>query len=184
MKHHFTFTALIAIAILASACGAPAAPTANPADVQGTAMAAAFTKIAETQATIPTDTPLPPTLAPTQTPLPLPTDTPAALPTLEMSPTTAASTNNSGSNAGGDICDSLTHILTAPSGQPTRIRIDNTTRYAVTVSIYLNKTEFGECGFRSYTLGKNGSVVIDDLVQGCYNLSAWSDDPKGRFRSG
>jgi hypothetical protein len=25
--------------------------------------------------------------------------------------------------------------------------------------------------------------VISDLVQGCYNLWAWSDDPKGRFSS-
>src|ERR1051326_4937164 len=118
MKHHSALIVVVAIAMLISACGAPAAPTANPVDIEGTAMAAAFTKIAETQAAIPPDLPLPPTPAPTQTPLP--TNTQPVLPTLEMSPTTAAATNNSGGNASGDICDSLTHILVAPSGQPTR----------------------------------------------------------------
>ena len=181
MKHHFALATVITIAVLVSGCGAPAAPTANPADIQSTAMAAAFTKIAETQAAIPTDTPLPPTLASTQTPLP--TDTPLSLPTLAASPTVATTSNNTSGNAGTDPCDSFTKTLVNPSGQPTRIRIDNTTRVAVTVSIYLNKTEFGECGYRGYNLSRNGSVVIDDLVQGCYNIWAWSDDPKGRFRS-
>ncbi|HLO31440.1 MAG TPA: hypothetical protein VK249_19980 [Anaerolineales bacterium] len=177
MKHLSTLTIVVAISMIISACGAQGTPTASPVDVQNTAVAAAFTMIAETQGAIPTTTPLPPTEPPTQTPLP--TNTQPPLPTLEASPTAAAASGN----AGGDLCDSLTNILKAPSGQPTRIRIDNTTKVTVVVSVYLNKTEFGECGFRSYTLPRNGSVVIDDLVQGCYDLNAWSDDPKGRFRS-
>jgi threonine dehydratase len=34
----------------------------------------------------------------------------------------------------------------------------------------------------TYTLGrhKNNDIVITDLVQGCYNILAWSDDPKVR----
>ena len=58
------------------------------------------------------------------------------------------------------------------------------TRVAVTVSMYLNETAGqGECGYRGYNLAKNNDVVITDLVQGCYNLWAWSDDPQGKFNS-
>ena len=58
---------LFAIAALVlSACGPEPEPTMSPADVQGTAMSAAMTMVAETQAAIPTATPIPPTEAPTQ----------------------------------------------------------------------------------------------------------------------
>jgi hypothetical protein len=64
------------------------------------------------------------------------------------------------------------------------IRIVNTTRVPVTLSLYLNETEaHGECGYRGYTLARNNDVVITDLVQGCYNIWAWSDDPQGKFSS-
>jgi len=164
--------------MIISACGAEPVPTVNPVDVQNTAVAAAFTMVAQTQAAIPTATPLPPTEAPTQTPLA--TNTPLPLPTLEVTLTPVAVANT----PGGDPCDSLTKTLTAPDGKPTIIRIANETKVAVTVSLYLNKTAFGECGYRSYKLGKNDDVVITDLVYGCYSLWAWSDDPKGRFQSG
>jgi hypothetical protein len=137
-------------------------------------VAAAFTVVAETQAAIPTNTPIPPTDTPS--PTPISTETPVLLPTLEASPTTASQ------SGGGDPC--ATRVLSAPKGRETIIRIVNLTKVAVTVSIYLNETaSHGECGYRAYTLGKNDDVVITDLVQGCYNLWAWSDDPKGRFNS-
>ena len=45
----------------------------------------------------------------------------------------------------------------------------------MTVSLYLNETaSHGECGYRGYTLSRNSDTVITDLVQGCYNLWAWS----------
>jgi hypothetical protein len=175
MKRFSTFTAIISLAMFISSCGAPAAPTMNAADVQNTAMAAALTMVAQTQAAVPTPTPLPPTEAPTQTPLatstPLPTLAVTQGPTL--APTTAA---------GGDPCS--TRVLGSPKGKETTIRIWNTTRVLVTVSLYLNETEgHGECGYRSYRLARNADVVITDLVYGCYNLWAWSDDPKGKFNS-
>src|SRR6266540_402058 len=176
MKHFSTLIIVLAIAMIISACGAPAAPTVNPVDVQNTAVAAAFTMIAETQAAIPTVPSLPP---PTQTPLP--TNTPLSLPTLEATFTAAPITNNNG-NSNTDPC--ATRVLGSPKGKETTIRIVNTTKVAVTVSLYLNETEGqGECGYRSYSLARNGDVVITDLVYGCYNLWAWSDDPKGRFNS-
>jgi hypothetical protein len=179
MKHFSIFTVVLLIAVIISACGSPAAPTMNAADVQNTAVAAAFTMVAQTQASMPTNTSLPPTEAPTQTSLP--TDTPIPLPTLATSPvapTVAAPTKS----AGGDPCNqALNH---SPLGKETTIRIWNTTKVPVTVSLYLNPTEgHGECGYRSYNLAKGADVVITDLVYGCYNLWAWSDAPKGKFNS-
>jgi Predicted solute binding protein len=140
--------------------------------------------VAETQAAIPTATPLPPTEPPTQTPLP--TNTPLPLPTsatlaVISSPTTASvsSSNNSTST---DPC--ATRVLSAPEGKETTIRIVNTTKLGVTVSLYLNETASkGACGYRSFTIAKNNDIVFKDLVQGCYSLWAWSDNAKGKFTS-
>jgi hypothetical protein len=180
----FSILTLVIIAMLISACGAPAAPTMQAADVQNTAVAAAFTMIAQTQAAIPTATPLPPTEPPTQTPLP--TNTPLPLPTsatlaVISSPTTAPVSSNNNS-VGTDPC--ATRVLSKPEGKETVIRIVNTTKLGVTVSLYLNETASkGACGYRSFTLAKNNDIVYSDLVQGCYSLWAWSDNAKGKFTS-
>jgi hypothetical protein len=173
MKHFKSLAILFLIALIASACAPQAAPTMNAADVQSTAVAAAFTVVAQTQAAIPTATPMPPTEAPTSTPLP--TNTPVALPTLEVTSTTAAlSAPTSSGAATTDPC--ATRMLSgSPQGKPTTIRIANTTKYEVTVSLYLNETaSHGECGYRSYILKKNSDVTITNLIQGCYNLWAFS----------
>lgn len=178
MKRFSFFTLLVLASLVLSACGAPAAPTMNPVDVQSTAQAAAMTMVAETQAAVPTATPLPPTETPTETPLP--TETPVTLPTLAVTLTaTAAPVSNS--DSGTDPCANrvLSH---SPRGKATVIRIANATKVTVNVSLYLNETEaHGECGYRAYTLTKNNDVVITDLVYGCYSLWAWSDDPKDKF---
>ena len=176
MKRPSTFTVIIALTMIISACGAQATPTVNPADIQNTAMAAALTMLAETQAAIPTATPVPPTEAPTQTALP--TITPLSLPTLQVSPTTAPASNS----GNGDPCANR-QLGVDMQGKPTKIRILNTTKSPVTVSIYLNETELGACGYRSYKLAKGGDVVMTDVVYGCYSIWAWSDDPKGKFNS-
>lgn len=176
MKRFSIISSLVtAISLILSACAAEAAPTINPADVQSTAVAAAFTIVAETQAAIPTDTALPPTE--TASPTPMATDTPISLPTLEATSTTVPVSSPS-----GDPC--ATRVLSgSPKGRPTRIRIINQTKVEVTVSVYLNETaSHGECGYRSYIIAKSNDVVIDDLVQGCYNLWAWSNDPLTSFQ--
>src|SRR5688572_25671147 len=78
----------VAFMLLASACAPQGIPTANPVDIGHTAEAAALTMVAETQAAVPTSTPVPPTETasptqpPTSTPLPLPTSsTPGSVPT-------------------------------------------------------------------------------------------------------
>lgn len=172
-------TLIVLAALMVSACGQPAAPTMSAADVQNTAVAAAFTMIAETQAAVPTATPIPPTETPTETPLP--TDTPLPSPTLNV--TLAATTAPTSSNAGGDPC--LTRILAPKKGKETIIRVLNDTKVTVTVSLYLNETaSHGECGYRSFQLSKNSDIVFDDLVQGCYNLWAWSSNSSVNVNGG
>src|SRR5574341_2099696 len=91
MKQVNVISIVFVIGILVSACGAtPAVPTINAVDVQNTAVAVALTLVAQTQAAIPTSTPLPATETPTETPPP--TDTPQALPTL--APTLSAVPQN------------------------------------------------------------------------------------------
>src|SRR5215207_11529720 len=115
----FKFPSLVAaIALIISACAPEAVPTINAADVQSTAMAAAFTMVAQTQAAIPTETPLPPTETPTQTPLP--TDTPVSLPTLETTATTAPVGGAPASGATVDPCSN--RGLSGPQGKETVIR--------------------------------------------------------------
>jgi hypothetical protein len=181
MKRFSNFVVILVTAVAVSACGGqPAAPTLSAVDVQATAVAAAFTMIAETEASIPTATPLPPTETATQTPLP--TDTPPPLPTLNVtltSPTVPVAANTS---TGGDPC--ATRVLAPKGGRETIIRVVNTTKVTVTVSMYLNETaSHGECGYRSFQLSKNDDIVYTDLVQGCYNLWAWSNDSKTKFNS-
>src|SRR5688500_456508 len=73
----------VVFSLLATACGAQATPTANPVDIQHTAEAAAFTMVAQTQESLPSVTPLPPTNTPIPTIVatntPLPTLTPDSL---------------------------------------------------------------------------------------------------------
>src|ERR1700752_3631774 len=162
---------ILLIAILISACGPEVTPTINAVDVQNTAVSGAFTMVAETQAAIPTATPLPPTEIPTQTPLP--TNTPLTLPTSAATLTPVAA-----STAGGDPC--LTRVLSwSPKGRPATIRLVNTTRAAITVSIYLNETaDHFECGYRVYNIASRNDLLITDLVQGCYNVWAFNNDQK------
>lgn len=183
MKYLKFISIVFLITLVTSACAQQAAPTMNAADVQTTAVAAAFTMIAQTQAAIPTATPLPPTDVPTNTPLP--TDTPVALPTLNVTPTTAALSQPTTSGAATvDPCSNRV-LGSSPKGKSTTILISNTTKAEVTVSLYLNETaSHGECGYRSYVIKKNGGVTITDLVQGCYNLWAWSNSSSAVNASG
>ena len=178
MKEFKLVPVLFILALIVSACGGEAVPTINAADVQSTAVAAAFTLVAQTQAAIPSATPLPPTETPTMTPLP--TDTPVSLPTNQATATGAAASNSS--NATVDPCSN--RVLSSPKGKETIIRLVNEEKVPIKVSMYLEETaSHGECGYRVYDIGRNSDVVITDLVQGCYYLWAWSDDPKGKFNS-
>ncbi|HEU0293734.1 MAG TPA: hypothetical protein VFR47_13420 [Anaerolineales bacterium] len=172
MKQICRISIVPVVALFMSACGAsPAVPTINAVDVQSTAVAAALTIVAQTQAAIPTETPLLPTETPTETPPP--TDTPQLLPTVALAATFTPVAQNT-----VDPCS--TRILaSSPRGRETTIHIINTVKSQVTVSLYLNETaSWGECGYRSYVLAPRDSVLITDLVQGCYDLWAFNSDPE------
>lgn len=161
---------LMALAVLLTSCGPQGTPTMAAADVEGTAVAAAWTMVAMTQLAIPTATPLPPTEIPS--PTPLPTFTPLPSPTLDPA---IIPTSTTASTTGGDPCNKV--LPANPDGKMTRLRLQNETGAPVTISVFLNKTPFGECGYRGYSLGKNERVQID-FPQGCYYFWAQVNDPK------
>lgn len=175
-------TPILVLTFLISACGPEPEPTMSAQEVEGTAMAAAMTMVAETQAAIPTATPIPPTDTPEPTPLPTNTTAPLVVPTQpgNIEPTATAVVQ---ATTVSDICLDLNHVLPADAAGPkTTIRIVNEHKVPATVSLYLNKTAFGECGYRSYSLAKNGDTV-QTLPQGCYSAWAWSQGSNDTFNA-
>ena len=177
MKSFSIRTLVFMSTLIMSACGAKATPppTVNPLDLQSTIVAAAFTVVAETQAAIPTATPIPPT--PTFTDTPVPTNT---IPPLPASGVTLTPVPN-GNSGGGDPC--INQVLPATLvGDPVKIRINNSTKAAVSFTIYLNQTTpQGKCGYRAYTIDPGQALILNDMVEGCFTLWAWNPDPKEYF---
>ena len=178
MKCYSILSLVLLGMLVLSACGAQATPlpTADPVDIQSTMAAAAFTMVAETRAAIPTATLPPPTATFTVTPPP--TNTLLPLASAQVTLTSSAPDGNTG---GEDPC--LTQVLPATlQGKPVKMRIDNSTRATVSLSVYLNQTApGGQCGYRSYTLAPGEFVVINNLVEGCYTLWAWNPIPEEYF---
>ena len=177
MKCFSILTLVLTSTLIISACGAQAipTPTVNAVDVQSSAAAVAFTMVAETQAALPTATPPPPTATSTDTPAP--TDTLPPLPPSEMT-LTPDPNDNSG---GGDPCVNKVMPTSLP-GETVKIRLNNSTKATLAVSVYLNQTTpQGTCGYRTYTIAPQEALVINDLVEGCYTLWAWNPDPEGYF---
>ena len=156
---------LLALAVLLTACGPQGTPTLTSEAVQGTAISAAWAIVTLTAAAVPTTTPteIPsPTLPPTLAPLPSPTLDLA----LIASPTSTAS---------GDEC--WKPLVVSSGARMTRLRLQNETKGPVALTIYLHKTPFGDCGYTGHTIGK-GERVFVDYPQGCYDFSAFLNDPK------
>ena len=161
------------LALLLSACGPQATPTIDPAQVQASAVAAANTMVAMTQAAIPTATPIPPTPIPSPTLEPSPT--PIPLPTLSVlpSPTTTVKTGSA-----NDPCNGVMDIKA--SGPTTPLRIVNKTSGRITVSIWGSKNAFGQCGYIVAQIGVRDSGTIDvPLTSGgsYYSVYAIINDP-------
>lgn len=157
---------LAVIAILLTACGGQQAePTLSPEEVSGTAVAAAWTIVAETQAAIPTNTPIPPTETPS--PTPLPTFTPEPLPTIELASPTATS-KPQGS------CEGPLNV--GEAGPQSNIRLENESGGNVTLSLWLGEgaNAFGQCGFLSYYLTKNQKMIVS-IPKGNYYAYALID---------
>ncbi|WKZ38147.1 MAG: hypothetical protein QY332_09410 [Anaerolineales bacterium] len=154
---------LLAVTVLLTACGPQGTPTMSAAEVEGTAVAAAWTMVAMTQEAIPTNTPIPPTETPS--PTPLPTFTPLAEPTLELIIPTATTASSSGGNCLGPINMSQ-------AGPTSRVRIENETGGTFTISLNLVESAFGQCGAMSYNLAKNEKLIVN-LPRGSWFAYAW-----------
>ncbi|MCJ7435453.1 MAG: hypothetical protein MUO77_18380 [Anaerolineales bacterium] len=172
MKNKLKYLAtIIMVIIILSACGPTPAPSMSAADIQGTAVAAAWTIVAMTQAAIPTATPIPPTetpsptALPTFTPLPLPT---SAFPTL---PVIGAPTSIPAGGATADPCNQ--YLAPNAPGHYVKVRFNNHTTGPVILSLALKeKTVFGECGYRGFNFGSGESPVLS-ILEGCYWAQAY-----------
>ena len=177
MKYLSILTLVLLSALIMSACGAQATPipTIDVVEMQNTVAAVAFTMLAETQAAIPTATPPPPT--PTFTDTPVATDTSLPLPFADVTLTPVPNSNSGGE----DPC--INQVLPATLvGNRVKIRINNTTKAAVSFTIYLNQTApQGKCGYRAYTIEPQQALVLNDLVEGCFTLWAWNPNPEEYF---
>jgi hypothetical protein len=181
MKNFSILTQVLVLTLLTLISGACAPqatpnPTSNATDVENTMVSEIVTMLAETHAAIPTTTPTPTATATV-------TNTPAATATLPIMPTLGATlTAIPGGNSGAaDPC--INKVLPATlAGEPIRIRIDNPTRATLMLSVNLQQSgPQSECGYRGYTLAPGESLVITDLVEGCYTLWAWNPDPDAYF---
>ena len=171
-----TIPVLLALTVLLTACGPEATPTMSAADVQGTAVAAAWTVVAETQAAIPTATQLPPTE--TASPTPPPTFTLAPLPTSgtpTQNPLVLAPTSTSASS---DSC--LVPLDMSEAGPMKRIRIENTTGGPLNLSLNLyQKNDFGQCGSLSWANIAKNAKIIQEIPSGYWFAYAWITLPGG-----
>ena len=174
MRNRALYIILILMVAALAACGPKPAPTMSPAGAQGTAIAAAWTVVAMTQASIPTATPVPPTETPR--PTALPTWTPQPAPTFSASfPTqpmfVGVPTNPP--SAGGPTADSCNlPVSSKAAGQKVNTRIINLTDGNVVLSLYLSKTVFNECGYYSFHIGPNTSITAE-LLEGSYWAGAF-----------
>ena len=175
MKHIWILFAVAALVL--TACGPEPEPTMSPADVQGTAMAAAMTMVAETQAAIPTATPLPPTEPPTATPLPTNTVLPFSIttPTATIVQAVNAFPTNTPIPASGSN-DPCNQPLTSWGGESAQLSLRNNTKPKgmVTLSLYFT-TSFGDCGYLSARF--DGTTTMTVPI-GTFSAGAFVDGKK------
>jgi len=167
---------LTLIAVLATACAAqPSEPTLSPEEVQSTAISGALTIVAQTQAAIPTATPLPPTETPS--PTPLPTFTPLPLPTLDLAILPTATTAPSTS---GGTCSGLLNI--AEAGPQSGVRFENVSSGTAALSLFMyTANAFAQCGnmpSNPYILAPGAKLVVS-LPKGNYYAYAWITHKNG-----
>lgn len=159
----------IVLIFLVSACAPKSTPTANAADVQHTAEAAAFTMVAQTQEAVPTNTTVPPTE--TASPTPPATLTAIALPTDATLATVAGLTTSipptlAPHPAATDA--NCNKALTAWQGPSASFSIFNETKPEGTIilSLYV-VTELGECGYLAdLSQGPVGQYSAGAFVEG------------------
>ncbi len=168
------------LAVLISACGAPAAPTIDAASVQNTAQAAAFTQVAKTQEALPTNTLVPPTEVPTETPVP--TNTLEPIPTLDstLAPTLLAPTDlpTFAPTSTASASNKCNHAITSWIVPTATFTIVNETQPQGKVLLLLSVlTKTGDCGWinilSSKFSGPMGSYSAAAFVSGKKNFKVF-----------
>lgn len=177
MKNKAIYLISIFMVVVLAACGPAPTPTMSAADIQGTAVAAAWTVVAMTEAAIPTATPVPPTETPS--PTPLPTFTPLPPPTTSGFPTQSAPSNSPAGGPTADICNAP--IAKDAAGHKINLNLLNKSDGTATISLYLQKTEFGECGIYSFVLSQGSNLVT--VLEGCYWMGAFITGPKHQSKA-
>ncbi len=156
MKKKFLTTISILIVITLAACGS-AEPTMSAEDLANTAIADAWIAITQTQAALPTVTPVPPTNTPE------PTLTFA--PTLPPLPTLSAPTEVV---PAADVCGKVISDFPVLKGTLATVEFVNNSQGRVDFSLGMNSpNEYGECITYSFSLGM-GDVVSAKVLNGCY----------------
>jgi len=166
---------LAILALVLTACGPAPEPTMSVAEVQGTAMAAAMTMVAETQAAIPTATPIPPTEAPTTTPFPTSTVASLSLASPTQSVAGAVLPTNTPVPASGSN-DPCNQPLTSWGGESAKLILRNNTKPkgVVTASLFFTAS-FGECGYISAQFENSTTLTVP---VGVFSAGAFVDGPK------
>ncbi len=161
MKKKFLTIISILIVVTLAACGT-AEPTVSPEDLASTAMADAWIAITQTQAALPTATPIPPTLTPEPT-LTLQPILPTLPATIAPIATVAGPTT--------DVCNQIP--VEKPKGPVTTVEFRNQSQGQVNLSFGMNTpNDQGECFTYSFSLGMGDSVTAQVLT-GCYWGYAW-----------
>jgi hypothetical protein len=177
----------VVLILLIAACAPQATPTMNSQDVQHTAEAAAFTMVAQTQGSMPTDTAAPPTatvtatLEATATPLESPTVDPSlaastTLPTAASAATVVSTSAILPTVAGpatsvpfADATDAnCNKALTSWRGPTAKFSIVNETKPQgkIILSLYV-VTPQGECGYLAdLSKGPEGMYSAGAFVDG------------------
>ncbi|HEY5730178.1 MAG TPA: hypothetical protein VIS72_09025 [Anaerolineales bacterium] len=179
MNKHY-WASIVILSLLISACSsAPVEPTMSGEDIQSTAVAAAFTIVAETHAANPTNTPIPPTDIPSPTSTPIDTPVPSLsavdlsiasptiIPTLTSQPVSSDPTK--------DPCDKILSSWHGPSAN-----LNLVYEYSpqgkddkVVVSIWV-MTDQGDCGFLpDLSIGPVGQYSVAAYIDGAKNFKVF-----------
>lgn len=160
MKKNYLTILLILIITIMSACGPAPEPTLTTEEISNTAIANAWIAMTQTQAALPTATPIPPTftLEPTATFAP----TLAPLPTLTLAAAAGPTT---------DPCNQPPSP--EPKGKLVTVEFKNDSEGQVNLAFGMNTpNDKGECVTYSYGLGR-GDTSSTKVLIGCYWGYAW-----------
>ncbi len=171
MKRKFLTTVSLLMVMALAACGPKSAPSLSGADIQNTAVARALTEIAMTPSAIPTNTLVPPTLAPAPTVATL-----AILPTVAL-PTPAIAPITSNASPTPD-CYQPAPPPKKLLGTTVQIKLVNKADGPVNLSMGMYEpNDQKECFTFSFSVSEKGSQVVT-LLSGCYWAAGYQNGPK------